>query len=155
MSTLPARFWAKVNKTDTCWLWTASLSHGYGQFKIDGRRTMRRAHRLAYADLVEPIPDGGQIDHTCFNKACVNPSHLRVVTNKQNQEHRRGAKINSKTGARGVTRRASGRYRAKLCHEYRTIDCGTYATVEEAATAWQAKADELFTHHQLTAAVAA
>ena len=32
------RFWAKVAKTDTCWLWTASRisSSGYGQFHIDG-----------------------------------------------------------------------------------------------------------------------
>ncbi|HEU5089071.1 MAG TPA: hypothetical protein VFT99_16560, partial [Roseiflexaceae bacterium] len=29
---LAERFWAKVRKTDTCWLWTAATDHnGYGR----------------------------------------------------------------------------------------------------------------------------
>lgn len=35
------RFWAKVDKTDSCWLWTASVKpKGYGQFRGDNGRTL-------------------------------------------------------------------------------------------------------------------
>lgn len=152
MSALPARFWVKVNKTDGCWLWTASLTTGgYGQFRHDGK--VCRAHRLAYEALVGPIPDGLMLDHTCFNKACVKPDHLRLTTCKQNQEHRQGAAVtNLSTGVRGVhVWRKSGRYYSKLRHDGRQIYIGTFDTIEEAAAAWQAKADELFTHHSRAA----
>jgi hypothetical protein len=147
MSTLPARFWAKVNKTDTCWLWTAKVRKGYGQFWFEGQT--RLAHRVAYEAIHGPIDV--LLDHKCFRHECVNPDHLRPATHKQNAEHRQGAQANSKTGLRGVTRRPNGRYRAKIRHNGISIDCGTYATAEEAAAAWQAKADELFTHHRLAA----
>lgn len=77
------RFWAKVNKTDSCWLWTASTNaKGYGLFVFYGRMT--KAHRLAYELLVGPIPDGLHIDHLCRVKPCVNPAHLEPVTNYEN-----------------------------------------------------------------------
>ncbi len=73
------RFWSKVNKTESCWLWTASKSdNGYGKFDIDGRRLM--AHRVAYMFEVGPIPDGFQIDHLCRVRDCVRPDHLEAVT---------------------------------------------------------------------------
>jgi len=31
-----------------------------------------------------PIPDGKQLDHLCRNHACVNPSHLEVVSGREN-----------------------------------------------------------------------
>lgn len=46
-----ARFWAKVVKTDTCWLWTASKrSHGYGAFvwREDGCKVQGRAHVFSF-----------------------------------------------------------------------------------------------------------
>ena len=30
-------FWDKVQKTETCWLWTGSLWEGYGRLTIAGR----------------------------------------------------------------------------------------------------------------------
>lgn len=83
------RFWAKVNKTDTCWLWTGDLhKDGYGNFWPDNRRDVRRrsvrAHRWAYEHLVGAIPDGLQIDHLCRVRNCVNPDHLEAVTFAEN-----------------------------------------------------------------------
>lgn len=77
------RFWAKVDKTETCWLWTAGLNrHGYGQFKLNGRT--RTAHRLAYEWLVGEIPEGLHLDHLCRVRHCVNPDHLEPVTCRVN-----------------------------------------------------------------------
>jgi hypothetical protein len=81
-------FWRKVEKSDDCWLWTASTTNaGYGQFGLvrPGERLMMTlAHRLAYTLSVGPIPDGLVIDHLCENKLCVNPAHLEPVTQTVN-----------------------------------------------------------------------
>lgn len=80
---LAPRFWEKVEKTDTCWLWQRRLdAKGYGQFWYDGRNV--RVHRFAYEFLVGPIPDGLVIDHLCRVRHCVNPAHMEVVTHAEN-----------------------------------------------------------------------
>jgi hypothetical protein len=77
------RFWPKVEKTESCWLWVgATTGKGYGTFWNEGR--MVYAHRFAYESLVGPIPDGLQIDHLCRVKNCVNPEHMEPVTNAEN-----------------------------------------------------------------------
>jgi HNH endonuclease len=74
---------AKVNKTDGCWLWTGTTSHGgYGSFRMDGRQ--QGAHRVAYVLFRGPIPDGLTIDHLCRVPGCVNPDHLEAVTMREN-----------------------------------------------------------------------
>ena len=83
-TTLTERFWAKVDQTETCWLWQGAVSSsGYGNVSGVDRRT-RRAHRVAYELLVGPIPPGLQLDHLCRVRRCVNPSHLEVVTQTVN-----------------------------------------------------------------------
>jgi hypothetical protein len=78
-----SRFWQKVEKTDSCWLWTAGLfTAGYGLF-WDGERTVG-AHRFSYELLVGVIPDGMVLDHLCRVHSCVNPSHLEPVTHREN-----------------------------------------------------------------------
>ena len=78
-----ARFWAKIEKTETCWLWRGPLTPlGYGKFALKGR--YRAAHRVAWELCNEPIPEDREIDHLCRTRACVNPSHLDVVTRREN-----------------------------------------------------------------------
>lgn len=83
-----SRFWGKVDKTDTCWLWTAATQdNGYGSFfigRVGGRVRLARAHRFAYELAAGPIPDGLVIDHLCRVRNCVNPDHLEAVSNKEN-----------------------------------------------------------------------
>lgn len=82
-NTPQGRFWSKVDKTDTCWLWTGTRTgKGYGRFKVNGRLVF--AHRFAYELLVGPIPPGLQVDHLCRVRHCVNPAHLEPVTCKEN-----------------------------------------------------------------------
>lgn len=35
---LERRFLACVRKTEGCWIWTATLSRGYGRIKVDGKQ---------------------------------------------------------------------------------------------------------------------
>lgn len=74
------RFWRKVDKTSTCWLWTASKVPGTGYAAFQVSRNHRvNAHRWAYEALVGPIPRGMQLDHLCRVRHCVNPAHLEAV----------------------------------------------------------------------------
>lgn len=77
------RFWAKVQKTDDCWLWTAGQAGaGYGQFSVRGTHVY--AHRWSYEQAKGAIPEGLVIDHLCRNRLCVRPSHLEAVTQRTN-----------------------------------------------------------------------
>lgn len=76
-----ARFWRKVDKTEDCWNWTATKSNGYGNFTYNGMDI--RAHRFSVL-LKQEIPPKMVLDHMCRNRSCVNPDHLRIVTNRQN-----------------------------------------------------------------------
>lgn len=80
--TAEERFLAKVNKTETCWLWTGGLSHGYGHFSDRGWQG--GAYRWAYEHWVGPIPEGLDLDHLCRITSCVNPAHLEPVTHREN-----------------------------------------------------------------------
>lgn len=95
-------FWDKVEKTDSCWIWTASSTpKGYGAFRVNGR--LRPAHRHAWELANGTIPDGLVVDHTCYVRRCVNVAHMRLVTAGQNNQNRAGANRNSKSGIRGVS----------------------------------------------------
>lgn len=84
--TVSDRFWAKVNKTESCWLWTAATAGGYGRFRVrtDKGWAMRGAHRWAYEAVRGPIPAGLVLDHLCRVRSCVNPDHLEPVTHAVN-----------------------------------------------------------------------
>lgn len=79
-----ARFWSKVDKTETCWLWTGGKSaSGYGKFWADDGRSLR-AHRWSYVQAKGAIPKELQLDHLCRTPACVRPDHLEAVTPRVN-----------------------------------------------------------------------
>ncbi len=81
------RFWAMVNKTESCWLWTGAVNaDGYGLFRrAKTRKAMAHAHRVAWEFGYGPIPKGLSVLHDCpsgDNPACVR--HLWLGTQKDN-----------------------------------------------------------------------
>lgn len=73
----------------TCFEWTGGRSrNGYGNVTyIDpdtGERRYIGAHRAAWLVERGPIPDGMIVMHTCDNRACCNPEHLRLGWQRQN-----------------------------------------------------------------------
>lgn len=80
---IEARFWAKVEKTETCWLWKASKDrNGYGRFRVSDRTLV--AHVVGYALAGCELPAGMVLDHLCRNRACVRADHLEPVTHHEN-----------------------------------------------------------------------
>lgn len=80
-----ARFWSKVKvlKKNQCWEWQSSITpNGYGKFSIDNYP--HSAHVVSYIFFNNDHDKSMCIDHSCMNRKCVNPNHLRQVTRRIN-----------------------------------------------------------------------
>jgi DNA-binding CsgD family transcriptional regulator len=93
---------SKVNKdtkirpystlTEDCWIWTGSVSvDGRGLYQTELTKKLRiiKAHRLSMY-LFKPTEWKHNLDvlHSCDNPICVNPNHLRMGDQKENNEDR-------------------------------------------------------------------
>ena len=66
-----------------CWEWRGALSRqGYGIFCQERKNIA--AHRISFSVFKGPLLPKLVIDHICRNRKCVNPDHLRQVTQKEN-----------------------------------------------------------------------
>jgi len=72
-----------------CRMWQAGFfTSGYGEMG-DGRY----AHRAAYEAFVGPLVAKMHIHHLCFNRGCVEPTHLVQLTPKAHGAAHRKARL--------------------------------------------------------------
>ena len=150
-----ALFMSHVDKSEECWLWNGTTDrNGYGSFRM-GRRMML-VHRLMFIHRNGEIAPDREIDHSCHNRSCVQPAHLREVTRKQNMENKSGAQSNNKHGIRGVYWRPSlGKWIVQVGHNKRKVYGGLFNTDTEAEQAAIALRNKLYTHNEVDRQAAA
>jgi hypothetical protein len=116
-------------------------THRYARIGIDGARY--EAHLLAWFYVHGQWPQH-HIDHINGDHFDNRIANLRDVPVSVNLQNIRGPKSHNTAGALGVTY-STGKYRAKIGINGKTVHLGRYATLEEAAAAYlQAKRQ----HHE-------
>ncbi len=94
-------------------------------------------HRAVWAVVRGEIPANMEIDHINGDRSDNHIENLRIVTTKGNQQNRRVAQSNSKTGVLGVCFEArTGRYTASIVASGKKTHIGTFPTAQEAHNAY-------------------
>jgi|688.fasta_scaffold403994_3 hypothetical protein len=75
-----------IKIVNDCHEWQGTIANdGYGVLYDFRDKQNRRAHRLVYELFIGQITNNLFVCHSCNNKKCVNPNHLYLGDNKQNQ----------------------------------------------------------------------
>jgi hypothetical protein len=127
------RFLDKINKTDSCWIWTGGTRPNgknvlYGRHHLSVGKSIG-AHRFSYELFVGKIPDGQYICHACDVPLCVNPEHLFTGTHLDNmrdmkRKNRSYKPVGEKSSSAKLTNsqarkiKGSNLSTAELCKKY-------------------------------------
>lgn len=88
-----------------CFVWLGSDGgkDGYAKFKPNRDGPMVNASRVAWELTFGEIPKGLEVLHSCDNRLCVNPEHMRLGTHRENMQDciRKGRFYFNKDGRRG------------------------------------------------------
>lgn len=102
--TIEDRFWAKVQKTNGCWLWTGAKRQGYGALARTRADGPVYAHRFAWEIHNGTIPSGMWVLHRCDVRACVRPDHLWLGSQQENNADCVAKGRNARGEARGFNK---------------------------------------------------
>lgn len=102
----PRRVVERINqrievRPDGCWYWPGATASGYGRIAWtdeSGTKRWGATHRVMWAAVNGPIPEGFDVDHQCHDPAtceaqraidcphrrCCNPAHLKPMTRQEN-----------------------------------------------------------------------
>lgn len=78
--TIVERFWDRIKRTQTCWLW---IGPG-GRYGSLGFGENQMAHRFSWELHYGPIPEDLFVLHSCDTPRCVRPDHLFLGTQADN-----------------------------------------------------------------------
>lgn len=148
--TTEERFWAKVDKSGECWIWTGAITKGHGVVYVKALGGMQPAHRYSYELVNGHVDSSRVIDHRCHNGACVNPKHLRAVYPNENAQNRSGLDANNSSGYRGVSwSTISRKWYVRAYHKKKCYYGGQFTDIHEAGEAARVLRNKLFTHNDL------
>jgi hypothetical protein len=108
------------------------LNRGYRVIRVD--RMLYRAHRLAWLHVYGCWPTD-EIDHINGIKDDNRLANLREVTCAENQQNRRSARTDNKTGLLGVSS-SQGGFQAQIKVNCKLFFLGRFATAELAHAAY-------------------
>jgi hypothetical protein len=115
---------------------------GYRYIKFKGQRY--REHRIAHEWVHGLIPLGFEIDHANGIRDDNRIGNLRLATHQENIINQRRSKSNT-SGKKGVHfHPQTGKWRAKISVNYKSISLGLHSSVEEAHTAYMIAAKKYF-----------
>ena len=66
-----------------CLIYTGAVNEK-GYARISFKNKTYKASHVVYKMWYGTIPDGCEIDHTCYNRRCIERTHLRPLTHKEN-----------------------------------------------------------------------
>lgn len=109
---------------------------GYRIVRLPGTRRWLRAHRIVWKWMTGEDPVG-DVDHINGDKADNRWENLRLATRSQNMANRGSPRRRRSDLPKGVTYcPQTGRYRASLTVNYKTIRLGRHDTPEQAHAAY-------------------
>lgn len=141
-------FEARTEWQGECLVWDGAKSsndqNSYGQLQVDGK--LAKAHRYAWERVRGKLPDAIELDHTCWNKSCVNINHLRPASKPENGAYLQGPySSNRSSGVRNVTwHKQAKKWHVKVQKNGKKHHFGLFADLEDAATAAKLAREELF-----------
>src|SRR5712691_9255630 len=69
-----------------CLLYTGALDKdGYPRISLQGKKRM--GSDAVYEMVYGAIPEGQEVDHICYVRHCLEPTHLRALTHRENVLH--------------------------------------------------------------------
>lgn len=129
-----------------CLIWPTVS--GYGQLSVGNTPVL--AHRYAWERVNGPIPVGLVIDHSCYNRSCVNIEHLSLATYQQNGENRSGPNRDNSSGYLNVSwSRPSRKWLVQVTNKGIRYHGGYFDDVSEANLAAIALRNKHLTHNML------
>ena len=105
-------FWAKVDKSGDCWIWTGRLhARGYGTWRPSAKHPSFLTHRVSWFITHGILSTEIEVCHNCpggDNPPCLRPTHLFLGTHADNLKD---------AGLKGMMRHGSNHHGAKLTED--------------------------------------
>ena len=133
---------ARSREEGSCLIWEGSkTADGYGTINFQSK--IRTVHSVAWEMKYGKIPEGSQINHTCWNRDCVSIDHLEMVTRSQNSAYRSGPTAKTTSGIRNVYW-VAGAWNVRVQKNGRKHYFGRYKCIKEAAKVAEQARKQLF-----------